>query len=95
MEGVVDKNVARVSTGEYAGRRDLRKAGFPHDTVNHKPEEYVRDRMHTNSIESFWSLLKRGITGSYHRVSKTYLRVYVNEFASREQIGAILTSSET
>jgi transposase-like protein len=83
VEEVVDKNVSLVSTDENAGYRNLRKAGFPHDTVNHKAEEYVRGNIHTNTIESFWSLLKRGIMGSYHQVSKKYLPLYVNEFAWR------------
>ena len=83
VQEVVDPNVSLVSTDENAGYRNLNKAGFPHDTVNHKAEEYVRGKIHTNTIENFWSLLKRGIMGSYHQVSKKYLPLYVNEFAWR------------
>jgi transposase-like protein len=44
---------------------------------------YVRGNVHTNNIESFWSLLKRGVVGTYHNVSKDYLPLYLNEFSWR------------
>ncbi len=52
-------------------------------TVDHKAHEYVRGEVHTNNLESFWSLLKRGIIGTYHNVSKTYLPLYLAEFQFR------------
>ena len=54
-----------------------------HDSVDHGKEEYVRGIVHTANIDSFWSLLKRGIMGSFHHVSKEYLPMYVNEFCWR------------
>jgi hypothetical protein len=54
-----------------------------HASVNHSKGEYVRGVVHTANLDSFWSLLKRGIVGSYHHVSKKYLPLYVNEFAFR------------
>ena len=45
--------------------------------------EYVRGEVHTNNIESFWSLIKRGVVGTYHHVSKDYLPLYLNEFSWR------------
>jgi transposase-like protein len=45
--------------------------------------DYVRGEVHTNSIESFWSLLKRGVVGTYHNVSAKYLPFYLNEFSFR------------
>ena len=49
--------------------------------VNHTQDEWVRGEVHTNSIESFWSLVKRGIIGTYHNVSKAYVPLYLNEFS--------------
>ena len=57
--------------------------GLPHDSVHHGQNEYVRGNVHTNNIESFWSLLKRGVVGTYHKVSKDYLPLYLNEFSYR------------
>jgi len=54
-----------------------------HRVVKHGRGEYVRGDVHTNNIENFWSLLKRGIVGTYHRVSKDYLPLYLNEFSYR------------
>lgn len=54
-----------------------------HATVNHGRGEYVRGSVHTNNIESFWSLIKRGVIGTYHHVSKDYLPLYLNEFSWR------------
>ena len=51
--------------------------------VNHTRGEYVRGSVHTNNIESFWSLIKRGVIGTYHHVSKDYLPLYLNEFSWR------------
>ena len=54
-----------------------------HQVVNHGRGEYVRGDVHTNNIENFWSLLKRGVIGTYHHVSKDYLPLYLNEFSYR------------
>jgi IS1 family transposase len=54
-----------------------------HKAVHHGHGEYVRGNIHTNNIESFWSLLKRGVVGTYHKVSKDYLPLYLNEFSFR------------
>ena len=58
----------------------------PHKTVNHSVSEYVRDQAHTNGVESFWSLLKRGFHGTYHKMSPKHLDRYVQEFATRHNI---------
>lgn len=81
-ESVSDK-VTLVATDENPGYRNLKREGLPHEKVNHSKHEYVRGNVHTNTIEGFWSLLKRGIVGNYHQVSRDYLPLYVNEFAFR------------
>jgi transposase-like protein len=51
-----------------------------HDTVNHSKGEYVRGEVYTNTIESFFAILKRGVVGTFHNVSKKHLHRYVAEF---------------
>jgi hypothetical protein len=63
---------------------DALKMGFAgHDTVKHSAGEYVRENAHTNTVEGFFSLLKRGIMGTFHHVSKGHLHRYCDEFAFR------------
>jgi transposase-like protein len=70
----------------YAGYR----AGvMPHDTVNHSKGEYVRGNAHTNTVEGFFSLLKRGIYGVYHHVGKGHLHRYCDEFSFRYSARAL------
>lgn len=54
-----------------------------HETVNHSTFEYVRGQAHTNGIESFWAVLKRGYDGVYHYMSPKHLDRYVAEFERR------------
>ena len=56
---------------------------YGHEAVNHSIGEYVRGQAHTNGIESFWSMLKRGYQGTYHKMSAKHLDRYVTEFAGR------------
>jgi IS1 family transposase len=77
-----DEKVSLVATDENPAY-DYVRAGMPHETVSHARGEYVRGNVHTNSIESFWALLKRGIVGSYQNVSKKYLPFCLNEFSYR------------
>ena len=54
--------------------------------VNHSAREYVRGMAHTNGIESFWAMLKRGHHGTFHKMSVKHLHRYVNKFAGRHNI---------
>lgn len=56
---------------------------FPHEFVSHANGEYARGDVHTNTLESFWALFKRGYHGVYHQMSKKHLQRYVDEFAFR------------
>ena len=80
-ETVAD-NVSLVATDEHSGYLRLGRT-FPHQTVNHSRKEYVRGNVHTNNLEAFWSLLKRGVVGTFHQVSKEYLPLYLAEFSYR------------
>lgn len=81
--GRIALNVAEkgseVQTDEYSSYKPF-KMFFKHRTVNHSIEYVTADKVHCNSIEGFWSLLKRGIKGNFHWVSKKYLGSYVSEF---------------
>lgn len=79
----VGENVSLVATDEHSGYRGLSKIGYPHESVSHLSGEYVRGNVHTANLDSFWSLLKRGVIGTYHKVSKAYLPLYLAEFSYR------------
>ncbi len=51
--------------------------------VRHSQNEYVVGAIHTNTIEGFWSLFKRGVVGTFHKMSRKYMPLYVNEFEFR------------
>lgn len=72
----------KLMTDEYAIYNKANE-DFEHQKVHHASKEYVRDDVHTNTIEGFWSQLKRSIRGTYHFVSPKRLQVYVDEFAFR------------
>ena len=74
---------AMVYTDEYTVYDSLNRDGYRHDRVHHAEEIYVAGDVHTNTIEGFWSLLKRGIGGVYHSVSAKHLQGYLDEYAFR------------
>jgi len=78
-----------INSDEYGSYRSLRRRGYSHTTVNHSQLEYVRGVAYTNTIEGFWSQLKRSIDGTYHAVSPKYLQSYLNEFTFRYNYRAI------
>jgi transposase-like protein len=79
----VSRNVSLIVTDEHAGYDTIGDGGVRHEVINHGNQQYVRGIVHTNTIESFWSLLKRGVMGSFHKVSATYLPLYLAEFSFR------------
>jgi len=72
-----------VYTDEYAIYKTLSREGYQHDTVEHGAGVYVSGDVHTNTIEGFWSLVKRGLSGTHHMVSAKHLQGYLNEYAWR------------
>ncbi len=61
----------------------LEGMGYEHKRINHSQKVYVIGDVHTNTIEGFWSLVKRGIGGVYHSVSAKYLQSYLDEYSFR------------
>lgn len=82
-EDTVSVDAEAVYTDELSAYRDLRYRHRLHDTVNHSIEEWVRGDVHTNTIEGAWSLFKRSLVGSYHKVSQKHLGAYLDEFEFR------------
>jgi transposase-like protein len=78
----VSEKVTLLVTDQWVGYRGL-SPSYPHEVINHAEGEYVVGAVHTQNIESFWSLIKRGIIGNFHKVSAAYLPLYVNEFEFR------------
>ncbi len=74
---------AKVYTDEAATYSGI---PFDHESVNHPVSEFVKGLAHTNGIESFWSMLKRGYQGTFHHMGPQHLHRYVNEFAGRHNI---------
>ncbi len=74
-----------VYTDQYPVYDELRfmRKGYDHRRINHAEKVYVMGDIHTNTIEGFWSLLKRGIGGVYHSVSAKHLQMYCDEYSYR------------
>ena len=86
LVGTIEDHTARtahIMTDEHAGYKAVKNIRR-HDSVNHIKEEWVRGNVHTNTIENHWSLLKRGIIGSFHQVSVKHLDRYLSEFEYRQ-----------
>lgn len=79
---LIDKS-SRLITDEAIPYRGIGREYASHQAVHHGSREYVRGDITTNTIESFWSLIKRGVYGTYHNVSRKHLQRYVDEFEFR------------
>lgn len=79
IEQTVSTEACLVTDG-FGAYRGLEKQYKEHQVLNKEKEEYVRGDYHTNTLEGFWTLLKRGIYGQYHKVSIKHLQSYLDEF---------------
>ena len=75
----------KVSTLVTDDAKVYRKLGskYPHEVIKHSDKQYVVGAIHTNTIEGFWSIFKRGVVGTFHKVSAKYMPLYVREFEFR------------
>lgn len=91
----INENVAKGSTiySDEAPVYNHLKKYYTHDNVQHGVNIYVEGNVHTNTIENFWSVLKRGLYGVYHQVSDKHLERYLDEFSARFNTRS-LTSQE-
>jgi hypothetical protein len=77
----VSTKVSLLATDEHQVYSGLKE--YPRQAVHHKIEQYVVGAVHTNTIEGFWSIFKRGVVGTFHKMSDKYLALYVAEFQFR------------
>lgn len=85
MGAFINKHVkkgATVHTDEAPVYKHIKK-NYTHESVKHALSIYVEGSVHTNTIENFWSVLKRGLYGIYHQVSEKHLERYLDEFSAR------------
>jgi len=87
LHGFIKKYVAdnaeAIYTDDWLAYKGIENGDTKHETVNHSAEEWVRGDVHTNYVENIWSLLKRSLVGSYHKVSKKHLEAYLDELEWR------------
>lgn len=94
LKPIINKTVIAGSTiisDEWGAYNGLGKS-YNHLRVNHGAKEYVNMMAYTNSIECFWSHLKRGVDGIYHWISKDHLQSYINEFSLRYNTRKVTTN---
>ncbi len=83
---LIRKNVkpgSTVMTDEFRIYNPIEKMGYEHHKIKHSEGQYVKGKVYTNTVEGFWSQLKRSLSGTYHAVSPKYLQHYVDEFSYR------------
>lgn len=78
------KGGSRIATDEARSFRELSENDYLHGTINHSEGQYVNGQVHTNTIEAFWSHVKRSMRGTYISVSKKWLQTYLWEFEYRQ-----------
>jgi len=83
IDAVVDPASVKMMTDESRLYANLERRGFKHEIVIHSDKEWVRGDVHTQTIDSFWGLLKRGVVGTFHQISIKHLDRYITEFSYR------------
>ena len=83
-----------VYTDQNRGYKNIVKKNYRHASVNHSAGEYIKGMAHTNGVESFWSMLKRGHMGGYHQMSKKHLQRYIDEYVGRHNIRPLATMTQ-
>jgi len=82
VQEAISNKASLICTDEFPAYGKLKKTHF-HRSANHKRHKYVVGAVHTQTIEGFWSIMKRGMVGTFHKVRATYLPLYVAEFEFR------------
>ena len=70
-------------TDDWPAYKGIEDADTQHETVNHSAKEWVHGKVHTNTVEGVWSLLKRSVIGTYHKLSVKHLNAYLDELEWR------------
>ena len=86
LHDFVTSRTDKTATVYTDDHRSYQGLPYKHESVKHSVSQYVKDQAHTNGIESFWALLKRGYHGTYHHMSEKHLDRYVGEFSGRYNI---------
>src|SRR5260221_7475886 len=82
LREAVSHKVSLLCTDQWKGYKKLDKE-YPHATIDHSKGQYVIGAVHTQTIEGFWSIFKRGVMGTFHKMSAKYMPLYVVEFQFR------------
>jgi len=83
VEENTDPACEAIYTDDNINYKGIEDADTRHETVNHSEEEWVSGDVHTNSVESVWSLFKRSVVGTYHKLSAKHLNAYPDELEHR------------
>jgi transposase-like protein len=82
VNAAISDKVSLLATDSWVGYSDY-LSRFPHEKIDHSKGQYVVGAVHTNTIEGFWSIFKRGVVGTFHKMSAKYMPLYVAEFQFR------------
>lgn len=94
LKSQVNKDT-HLMTDEFGGYKDLDQHFAKHDKIGHSRGEYVRGKIYTNTIEGYFSILKRGLIGTFHHVGAQHLKRYVGEFDFRYNTRKVTDSERT